>query len=208
METYLEVERAHRELMARVVALENEVKRTHQLGELADLAYALREAHKLAKNSAVELAKLGDTVAKLFCVLWASDPTVDERVETTYCACTPDVRYHPRVPKPSEDPEGYRAVLAAMGVTGSAVDNGLVRLSWEEVGEWVGRLRRDGRPVPSCIDLDRCVTEHRLSIRAKRKLVGDASSPGVARDLGTDPGEGTRRDGRDDQGTDDGDVPF
>lgn len=154
----------------RLVELERDVTSAPSLVELADLAYVLKETAGLIKGLRVENDKLGTLVAKLFFLLYAADPSTEKRVRTQWCSAEPDPKTHASIPKPDTDPQRYAEVMRALGVPEDIIQTGALRLSWEQYAEYCTRLVRDGKPIPGQVDPRSSYVEHRVSVRALRKL--------------------------------------
>lgn len=168
IDLYALVSATHRETMTRLVELERQLKSGLSMGEMADLAYALRDSAKLSKDTTVELNKLSSLLAKIYTTLWASDPNSTEHIDTEWCSCTPDPKHHSAVPKMEDNPSRYMEIMKAMGLPEDLALRGLFRLSRDSLAELITELKREGKPVPECFE--NSYIEHRLSVRAKRKL--------------------------------------
>lgn len=191
LDLYRAVNAAHRDLVQKCVLLERHVTECGDLEELSDAAYVLREAYKHADESRKELKRLDERVAMLFCVLWANDPNSPETVRTKWCTCTPDPKQRVLVPTPNKDPERYRAVLEWLGVPEEQIASGVLRVGWEEFGEWVTAKMRNGDPLPEIL-ASKKYTEYRLGVRCRTQLPTGASG---GPDNDVIPGEGENDDG-------------
>lgn len=160
----------HRSLMGQIVELEETIKATSKLEELADIAFALREAHKVIDHARKELDKNQKLVAHVFTLCWASQPDASAAIETKICSVTPDPVVHSSVPKPSVDKERYDAVMKDfLGIDPGLVDRGFLRLDWEQFGAFVTeKFQDEGGVIPQQLDPDKTYTEYRLRIRAKK----------------------------------------
>lgn len=176
LDLYTRVNLDHRELVAKCVMLENMVTKLSSLDELADLAYVLRTLYDHVDESRKEIKRMQALVAKLFYVLWATDPTSPETVKTKWCTCSPDPKTQAAVPSPDKEPERYALVMRELGIPEDIIKLGIIRVGWEEFGELLTARSRAGLPTLPGIDLAKTYTEHRLTIRKRTDLPTGASS--------------------------------
>lgn len=168
LDTFCKVHELHRYITERAVALEEEVKRTGDLEELADLGYVLRETTSMLHDCELQLKRVQELCAKIFTALWALSQDGPDRIETEWCSATPNPVTRARELKMKTDPDRYRSVMAELGLPQELIETGLFRLGYDELASTLTEMAKRGQRLPS--GLDQTWTEHRLNIRSKRKL--------------------------------------
>jgi hypothetical protein len=184
LEFYRTVNLAHRELVAKCVAFEHQLPSlSGDLHDLADLAYVLRECYAHADESRKELSRVQALLAKLYYILWASDPSAVDSVKTRWCSCTPDPKTVASIPHHAKEPQAYAAIMRVLGVPEAIIPTGLMRVGWEEFGNFLTERTKQGLPIPDGIDPSKTHIEYRLSIRRRQQLpTGASGDPAAALD--------------------------
>lgn len=178
LELYDKINETVFEATRRCVELEHEAREVMDLKQLSDLAYVVKESSDLVKGLRVEIDKLATHIAKIFYVLYASDPNTEARIKTEWCTAAPDPKVHSALPKPDTDPAGYAACLRDMGVSEEVIASGAIRLSWDSYSDYVTALVNAGKPIPGNANPNKTYTEHRVKVRARRKLGDQRREPG------------------------------
>lgn len=173
-ETAVTAFRAARTVHEQVVALQQRLEKfvaeCVDKGELADVAYAMREASKLVDDTRKRLDGLGETAQKVACLVSVQLGDVST-IRTEHCSATPDVRQVASPPRRSTRPEEFARLMDHLGVPKhlwEGGDHAVVQPHWPGLMDYLARQAAEGKPLPPGIDPSRTFPEYKLVIRAKK----------------------------------------
>jgi hypothetical protein len=141
--------------------------------ELADAAYALREAEGLLDDARKKLKELKSLADKMACLV-AATTLEGECIRTEYCTAVPMQRSLVRLPTWRKDPEQYRELMTFLGVPAELQGGGedrqhaAVEMHWPGMMELMHRRMAEGKPLPPGVDPGRTTAEYSLTIRKKK----------------------------------------
>ena len=172
IELYEMVQTTHRKLVEAMIDFEHDVKTCGDLEYMADIAYVLRECETLLHHAKVEAAKLSNFTAKVFTSLWSIDPmAMEDGVATDWCVCKLKIKKFVTPPRQDRDPQRFKNIAMAMGMSEEAINSGLFRVDYDAFGTWLTEKMVNGEKLPEGIDPTKTYTEYSLSIRMKKPLL-------------------------------------
>lgn len=135
---------------------------------LADTAYALREAAKHLEAATKVLNAESRVIAQAVSLMWSMGD--GDIIRTEYCHAIPDPKPRVLLANRHSDPEAYDKLLEFFGVPAEYREQDMVRFNWTNLGDWVGRLMKEGKPTPPGITPEKVLMEPRLRITAKAPI--------------------------------------
>ena len=148
-------------------------KQSGDVIDVTDLAYAAREAWRLADDMRKELNRLQEEYERLACILWVHEGSGDS-IRTGWCTATPTIKQNATLPKKSTEPENYAKFMGYLGIKpelyqDETVDE-VVRPHWPGVSGLLTRLAEQGNPLPPGIDPNKVRTTWGLTIRGRKGI--------------------------------------
>lgn len=184
---YAEIHRIHGELHQRIAELSALTDGTSELGELADICYAMREADKLNNDTGVSIRKVQTIAAKRFCLAWVVLSNTGEKVQTPYCTATPDLKICVSPPKMGT-PE-YAVFMASMGIpeniwkpedTPEAEKKPPIKFDYEGLCDWLTDQQARGKPLPAGVTPQKTYNEFAVSVRKRKSIIEEAPTANAA----------------------------
>lgn len=141
--------------------------------ECADIAYALREIRELAEDIRKRADLHGRTAQSAGCMLaiTESDPS---SIRTEYCTATPTCKTIVKIPKLSNDPEGFAALMKHLGVPDDLWverKHAAVSVNWPGLVDLLSQQQAEGKPLPEGIDPNSSYTDYSLRILGRKPIV-------------------------------------
>lgn len=161
----------HAKLHGLLLRLDKEVKNSHDLKELADIAYAVDEVRKLADDTRRESAAVNELSEKLCCALWTVMGS-SEPIRTATVTATPDSKLIATLPSRKKQPEEYKTLMIGLGMAPEAADQDIFKPHWPGIMDHITRLASEGKPLPPGIDPGKTYTQYKLVFRAKKEVGG------------------------------------
>lgn len=149
------------------------IQNTADAGELADMAYALRETEKLLEETRRRVTAVQSLAEKMACLVTIS--IMDgECIRTNYCTAIPRARTNVSIPSRRKDFAGWSALMTHIGIPkelqGSHEEDAsaAVDVHWPGLMAYLAKEQEAGRPLPPGIDPNRSITDYSLTIRKKK----------------------------------------
>lgn len=177
VETFKRAMRAHSEVVAaeaelrRLLTAEPAVASSRE--ELADAAYALREAEAIVDEGRKKLRGLRELAERMCCMVSAVSGD-GECVRTPHCTAIPTVRTNVSVPTRKRDYEGWRALMRHLGVPDGLLggpaesEHAAIDVHWPGLMDLLSREAAEGKPLPPGVDPNKTVAAYSLTIRKKK----------------------------------------
>lgn len=144
-----EARELHRNVFQAIVGIKRVFgRRETTLEELIDLCWLLRQTSKLYDDLRKELARQDDTISIVVANRWLMRPTHGP-IRGELATGSPDVRDQPCIPRRSDNPEAYDAMLRDLGVPEDVVSSAAIRIDFEGIGNFLAALQQAGKPVPA-----------------------------------------------------------
>jgi len=102
---------------------------------------------ELRKEAQAKDWVLGRLIALRIAQSFVENPDSDTSVRGELYTGTADIKRKPKIPS-SKTPE-YAAILRAFGVPDAVIEQGLVKLDYDQVTDYLTRLSQDGKPTPA-----------------------------------------------------------
>jgi hypothetical protein len=185
-EIYKECRDVHEKLMRKVLDLKAGFP-TDSEKDLADTAFALREAEEHLDAIRKDIKAVGELAEKHCCVKYLTNPKYianpakAEPVRTDYCTASPDMAVCASVPTFKKTPEQYQLLMDFLGVDpncrdqgeiemedGTIADTEVLRVHWPGFQSLCTRLQRQGIALPDGINPDATYTLYKLRIRQRK----------------------------------------
>lgn len=178
IELFQYIQVVHRELTPALDEAHEHTRTEKDLGELADIAYAMREIAKFADEIRKQADKVQDTAGKLACLYW-SEAQEMEPIKTKHCTGTPDVGLMVSIPNKRKDPENYAAFIEWLGIPRELAvydnpedrdEHKPVDLHYNGVCEYLTKRLAAGGDMPPGIDIEKTYSVFKLKIRKKKAV--------------------------------------
>lgn len=170
---YQDVKAAHAAIYARILEAKARVQACNNMEEVADWAYAMREAEKFAEDLRKELGYVEELATKVACLLWVKTGTGDP-IRTAYCTASPDVKMMARLPKRSQEPEQFFALMQHLGISpelaGLNVEHPVLKPHWPGMVDYVSEQLKQGKPLPPGMDSSITYPIYALAVRKKKDV--------------------------------------
>ena len=165
---YQSARKYHEEAYKAVLRLDELVKSCNNVEELADFAYALREAARYTHDTKSSLERVQTLAERIACLLYVKGE-MGGPIKTSHCSATPKIKMMASLPKKSTHPEEYAALMAHLGIPDSVAGSEAVRLHWPGFTDYLSEQIEKGLPVPP--GLEKTYPVYSLTIR--RRLDAD-----------------------------------
>lgn len=178
IKTFLKAQEAFTTLCPLLEQNVAQTKTERDIRQLADTAYAMREAYALLDRLRKDVKAIQDLAEKMACLLYTADAThsANDSIRTGYCTATPDVGLMASLPKKNKDPEGFAAMMQYMGIPDvlwntPSEDDEAVRPHWPGMVSYLTKLMGEGRPLPPGLNPERTYPVYKLKIRKVKDIV-------------------------------------
>ncbi len=164
------LENAHSQVYLGVKALHEKVAACHDMVELTELAWTLKQSHKYADDMRKELERTQKTCERLACLLWTK--TDGGPIRSPSCTATPRVKMMASLPHRERDPEAYAALMSYLKIPpelwGDKDNYDVVRVHWPGFVDYLTEKIENGEPTPPGIDVTKTYPVYGLTMRGKR----------------------------------------
>jgi hypothetical protein len=172
---YRDLNRLYLKTYKLLCTLRDELKdQQYTLEDVVSLLYVMRSVSKYANDLRKEADGIGSMFENVCCVLWMAQhqnaPEQADPIRTALATGTPRINMGVKLPKQSDDPEAFKALMSYFGVSESAVNAQAVKLHWPGICEHLTQLAEDGKPLPPGISADRTYPTYGVTIRANQDL--------------------------------------
>lgn len=141
--------------------------------ELADAAYAFREAETLLDEARKRVTSAKQLAEKLACLV--SVTVMDgECIRTAYCTAIPNARVNVKIPSRRKDYDNWVALMTHLGVppnllgSRDADGSAVIEPHWIGLMAHLSKEQAEGKPLPPGVDPNKTVTDYSLVIRKKK----------------------------------------
>ncbi len=164
---YAGMARWHRETYEKLQTLSAHTRNCADPHELADIGYTLREMERLTDDIHKKLRADLETCQQVSCAICHASKEMT--VRTPYVTASVDVKLQAKVPKRSENPEAYDALLKELGVPKHLIESGLFEVRWPELCTYITERTRDEKPLPPGVDPELVKPLYRMRYLGKLK---------------------------------------
>lgn len=152
---------------------DDHVKKTPNIQELADWAYALSECEKMLDRLRKD-AKAAKEMAEKICCLLYTKLGEGGPIRTEHVTATPRVKFMASIPKQSTNPEAFARLMEHLGIPREMWEKDVVRPHWPGFTDFFTECLEAGKPLPPGIDPDKTYPLYALTLR-KRKDIEESS---------------------------------
>jgi len=145
--------------------------------DLVDAGFLLRECEEKLDDWRKDCKAYKTLVGKYLALAVMQDPnnvndaTAEATVKGELASATPDLKSFAEIPHYGS--EDFINLMADLGISGEAVDRGLVKVDWKRMKDEVTRRDQEGVPLPS--GLGKKYHEYRCTWRRKpRRQTGES----------------------------------
>lgn len=172
VEVYKALKRVHEEVFSQRAAIHEAMRTETDMKELADIAYATREAVKFVEEIRKDLNKINDVAQKLGTLAWTKLSPDGEPIRTDYCIGTPKVHQGASLPTKDKDFESYEKLMNYIGIPYELYggEYEVVRPHWPGFIEWLSDRAEQGEPLPPGVDPERKYPIFKLSCRKVKEV--------------------------------------
>jgi len=167
---YTKTLRLHKELYQQLLDLKKDMKYatdSQNEKELADVAFALREATSLIEDIRKEFNKAAGVAKLSACLAWTDKQTLELTmgpIRTSYVTAEPDVKMYAPFPT-KRDKDGWDALMLWFEIPPWVADRELVRPHYKSMVALCTELAKDGKPLPPGVDPANTKPQYDLKMR-------------------------------------------
>jgi hypothetical protein len=173
---YSEIIETHKRIYDNVISLRTQIPNLN-LGELADLACAMRETLRMLEDVEKSIKEVQKSAEKFCTLSWMNESQISGeqyRIKTKYCSAEPKIKQFPKFPsKRRYNPEAFDRIMQGLGIPQELIESEIVRPNWEPFTDWFSTRQQAGLPVPEGIDPSETYTEYSLSIRKLKDVLDE-----------------------------------
>lgn len=162
---YAEARRAHMMMCQQFVMVEQQLRGSRDMKELADAVHALKQISDLANDIKKEANRRKEFFERLCCAVWMNGD--GSPIKTEYCTGSPEVKQTVATPK-SDTPE-YADFCKHFGVDPSLP----FRPHWPTMLDRISDDLAQGKPLPPGCDPSTVWTVFRVATRRIKPIDGD-----------------------------------
>lgn len=170
---YVKAHKAYREIHPLVEEIRQELQ-NYSLEDMADTSAVFHRAAQWLDEMRKKMQGYKEYSDRLACLVFLSRVDKQGRplrnIKTEYCTATPRIKYVPKIPKKSSQPELYTEFMAHLGVTPEAIEFEAVRPHWPGVVEMASFRAAEGRPSLPGVDVSGNRAEYALTCRIHKNL--------------------------------------
>lgn len=169
-ELYVAAKAAHADVYTKLQAALKDIQGRKNCEELADTAYALREAAELMHDLRKLMDANGEILQKAACAIYITLDDQTEPIRTDYVTAIPDMRVMAMMPKKGT-PE-YGMFMDSLGIPRRMWDTEerCVNLHWPGLIDYVSELAEQGKPLPFGLDPSKTFPMYRLKMRRRKDV--------------------------------------
>lgn len=173
-EQYAKLKRFYAEFRGVVKSMEDELRKCVDKEELADTAYAMREAIDLTDEFAKVAKQTKHLAEKMACLLWMQGDS-DQPIRTKYVTATPDLAQKMGLPTRRKNPEEFKAMMQFLEVPEHLwnVDDKkstVIEPHWPGMMEHIKELMEQGKPLPPGIDPHKTYPDYKLRLTRRNAV--------------------------------------
>jgi hypothetical protein len=173
-----EIHARHGELAQAFAELEAMADAEVVMTELADMAYAMREANDLLEDSAKHARKVKATASKRACMVWVAVSSSGDKIRTDWCTASPDMLIC--VTPPKDDTPEYTLMMEDLGVPielyrpamdGEELKSPPLKFDYKGLAQFLTKRQGAGHPLPRGVNPVKVFNEFELNIRKKKSII-------------------------------------
>lgn len=144
-----DLQEIHQSILEELLSIQDAVKNpkvTHSYGTLVDFGFLMREISKLSDEIRKDANARKELIGRKIAFDLLSEDEDQDKIKGDYATGTLDMKMEPRLPE--KGTEDYQKLLDHFGIK----DNGVAKLSYGGLTEWLTNLAEDGKPLPEFIE--------------------------------------------------------
>ena len=159
----------HEEVFKLRAPLFDLIKKEGDLGEIADVVYATKEALRFLDEVKKDIRKVNDIGQRFACVRWTEAGDA-EPIRTESCIGSPKVKMTATVPSRKKDPEAFEALMKALNIPEELWVSDSLRIHWPGFVLYLSEMLSEGKQLPAGIDPNSKYPVFTLEVRKVKDL--------------------------------------
>ena len=122
--------------------------------DLVNFVYVLRETSRYLDELRKEMNAVGDLCEKVCCAIFTKDAlnSTETSIRASLATGTPKLRMQAKIPKRSDEPKKFYALMKHFGIDPKTADLDVMRIHWPSMRDSLSTTLAEGKPLPPGID--------------------------------------------------------